>query len=140
MNKGLKTGLVIVLIVGLMAATVFGAILVTNTQAAKLGHARLKCEAGEHRAYKVVIENDKVVPVSTVAKLCDTLTITNLDDKDRIIAFGPHEQHVTYDGVSERNLGRGQNLTITLVQAGSFRIHDHTDDTVNGTFAVSTEK
>jgi hypothetical protein len=83
------------------------------------------------------IKNDKVVPAHTEARRCDTLTIINLDDRDRIIAFGRHEHHTAYDGVTERYLNQEGKFSVTLIQPGTFRFHDHDDDIVQGTFTVT---
>jgi len=87
-------------------------------------------------AYTVQIKDGKVSNDSVHAKLCDTLQLTNDDAVIREVAFGPHEHHVPYDGVAERVLGKGQSLTVTLNQAGSFHWHDHIHDEVEGFFAV----
>ena len=116
--------------------TIFGAIWISHIESNKAAAVYPKC-VGAHAGHKVLIENDKVVPQHTNAKRCDTLTITNLDNKDRIIAFGPHEHHVAYDGVTERYLTKNGTFSVTLVQPGNFRFHDHVDDVVQGTFTVS---
>ena len=92
---------------------------------------------GKHTALKVVIKDNVVTPDKTTGKLCDTLTFTNEDPIDREIAFGPHENHIPYDGVAERLLSQSQSLTITLNQAGSFHFHDHIHDEVEGYFTVT---
>lgn len=86
--------------------------------------------------HRVIAKNGAFVPQHTDAKFCDVLTITNLDQQQRLVAFGPHENHVAYDGVSERLLAQGQSLTLTLIQSGSFLFHDHLDDSVVGSFTV----
>jgi uncharacterized membrane protein YukC len=53
------------------------------------------------------------------------------------VAFGLHEHHVPYDGTTEKILIQGQSLTVTLVQAGNFRFHDHWHDQIQGTFTVT---
>lgn len=68
---------------------------------------------------------------------CDTLTVRNLDEETRLIAFGRHDHHRVYDGVTERLLKKGEGFTITLNEAGSFTIHDHLHDEVEGLFVVS---
>lgn len=96
------------------------------------------CKAGtDSRTYQVVIKADKVSPGTTQARMCDRLTITNEDPVTRLIAFGPHEHHVPYDGVTERLLTQNQSLTITLNQTGAFLFHDHLHDEVQGGFVVS---
>jgi hypothetical protein len=86
--------------------------------------------------HKVTIENDIVSPLHTTATKCDTLTITNLDTTRRDIAFGVHDKHIAYDGISEQALIKDQSLTVTLVQTGDFIFHDHMHDEVRGTFSV----
>ncbi|HET9174355.1 MAG TPA: hypothetical protein VFN56_03675 [Candidatus Saccharimonadales bacterium] len=84
----------------------------------------------------VVFEHNAVHPTHTVAQLCDTLTITNLDNTLRLIAFGPHEHHEQYDGVTEQVLDKGNSLTVTLNQAGNYTFHDHLNDSLVGSFSV----
>ena len=86
--------------------------------------------------HRVEIAGGQVLPAHTDAVLCDTLTITNEDHSYRIIAFGPHEHHVTYDGVTEKILGFGQSLTVALNVPGTYTFHDHLEDTVSGSFTV----
>jgi FtsZ-interacting cell division protein ZipA len=136
LDKTMRIGLVVVGAVALMAGTIFGAIWVSHIESRKVAAAYPPCK-GNHTAHKAVIGNDKVLPQHTNAKRCDTLTITNLDDQDRIIAFGQHEHHTAYDGVTERYLNQNGTFSITLVQPGSFRFHDHENDAVQGTFTVS---
>jgi len=86
--------------------------------------------------HTVTIQNNVVTPRNTVGSRCETLTITNLDDMQRLIAFGPHEDHVAYDGIKEQDVTKGESLRVTLVQTGTFRFHDHDNDEVQGTFTV----
>lgn len=92
--------------------------------------------AKNSKSYRMAINNSKVQPAYITGKLCDTLTITNNDATTRLIAFGPHEDHVPYDGVTERILTKGQSFTITLNKPGSYHWHDHLHDEVEGYFAV----
>ncbi len=87
--------------------------------------------------HTATIENSVVKPKTTKAKLCDTLTITNKDDNTRKIAFGKHDHHQAYDGVVEKILEKGQSVTVTLNEAGSFKFHDHFEDKTIGYFTVS---
>jgi hypothetical protein len=85
----------------------------------------------------VIIRNNKVTPQHTDASRCDTLTIRNDDAASRLMAFGEPDHHFSYDDVTERLLGKGQMLTVTLVETGKFSFHDHVqDDVVKGTFTV----
>ncbi len=136
LNKKAKWWLMATVALLLMIATVPLAIWVTHSQSAQLENTQRRCDGKHQTIHKVVIENDRVTPSHTDAKQCDTLVITNLDDKDRVMAFGKHESHVSYDGISERLLSQGQSLTVTLGQAGTFPFHDHAQESVQGTFTV----
>lgn len=87
--------------------------------------------------HAVTVHGNSVTPAHTTAKLCDTLTINNADDQIRLMAFGPHDHHQPYDGVTERTLAQNQSLTVVLNQAGTFTFHDHLDDAAAGTFTVT---
>lgn len=95
------------------------------------------CSSGHHTSHRVVIQNGAVAPSHTTASQCDRLTIVNLDNTNRLVAFGQHDHHTAYDGIEERLLSKGQSLTVTLDQSGNFRFHDHLDDDVQGTFTVN---
>ncbi len=136
LNKTVKIGLWVAGAVALMAATIFGAIWISHIESDKAASAFPKC-VGRHAVHEVNIENNKMVPQHTDAKRCDTLVITNLDDTQRVIAFGLHEHHVAYDGVSERYLSYKGTFDVTLVQPGNFLFHDHDNADVKGTFTVS---
>ena len=85
----------------------------------------------------VIIKNSIMTPTHINGTLCDTLTITNDDNRLRLIAFGPHDHHTPYDGTIEKSLGQWQSVTVTLNQAGSYTFHDHLEDWLIGTFSVS---
>lgn len=85
----------------------------------------------------VYIQNGAAEPAATFGKLCDTLTIVNKDTKLRLIAFGPHDHHIAYDGVTEEALAENQSMSITLDKVGTYTFHDHIDDTSVGTFTVT---
>jgi len=119
-----------------MVVMIPGAIWITHTSGAELGNARARCERGEHSTLKVIIQSDSVKPKNTIAKKCDTLIITNLDNQPRLMAFGQHDSHISYDGISEKLLAQNQSLKITLIKTGTYLFHDHQQDSVAGTFTV----
>ena len=86
--------------------------------------------------HTVTIQNGAVSPNHIDGHLCDTLTIKNLDNVTRFMAFGQHDHHQSYDGVSKDTLGQNQSFTITMDQTGEFMFHDHAHDEVEGTFSV----
>ena len=95
------------------------------------------CTGKSGRSISVDIR-DSVPSVSTLhADLCDKLTFTNQDKATREIGFGNHDNHVPYDGISERILDEATSFTITLNQTGTFYWHDHLHDEVDGYFTVT---
>ncbi len=92
--------------------------------------------SGSHASHQVNIQNNQVNPAHTDGKLCDTLTITNKDNRVRLVAFGEHDNHQPYDGVTEKALKQNESLTITFNQAGSYLFHDHLQEEAQGTFTV----
>lgn len=92
---------------------------------------------GAGTGHFVYIQDGNAEPASTSGKLCDTLTIINKDTKLRLIAFGPHDHHIAYDGVTEEALAENQSMSITLDKVGTYTFHDHVDDTSVGTFTVT---
>jgi len=135
-SKKQKTITTAVVALFLMVATIPAAIWVTHTQSAELGNERARCNKSVHAIRRVVIQNGQVIPAHTEADKCDSLTIVNLDGQDRLMAFGRHDAHISYDGISEKNLGQGQSLSVTLIRTGDYLFHDHLDDNVRGDFSV----
>jgi hypothetical protein len=86
--------------------------------------------------YKVQIKNDKVYPEHTQASQCSTLIIGNYDDRVRKIAFGQHDHHQTYNGVTEKILTRNQSLSVVLAAKGHYMFHDHNQDEVIGDVTI----
>ncbi len=99
--------------------------------------ATTPCTTLEGKRHEFVIANNIVSPARLTATRCDTLTVTNRDKVERIIAFGNHDHHVAYDGIEEQKLAKGQSLTVTLDRVGSFHFHDHLHDEVEGYFTVT---
>jgi len=126
-----------VVAIALMVATVPLAIWVTHTQSAQLENTQRRCDGKQQTMHTVAIKNNLVSPLHTSAKQCDSLTIINRDNTLRLMAFGKHDNHISYDGVSERVLGKDQSLTVRLGSLGTYRFHDHEHDAVHGDFTVT---
>lgn len=93
--------------------------------------------SGAPAHYTITIKDNKVSNTSLKARKCDTMTITNKDSIEREIAFGPHDHHVAYDGIKERELHQGESVTVTLNKMGAYYWHDHLHDEIDGNFAVT---
>lgn len=130
MTQKLTILAIVVLTIGSLVC--FGLFIAQSQQADDTAN----CNGINGRAHYAVIENDRVSPSSINANSCDTLTITNQDDKLRNMAFGQHEQHTAYDGVLEEIILQGQSVTVTLNKSGEFSFHDHHQEEVSGMFVV----
>jgi predicted lipid-binding transport protein (Tim44 family) len=134
--KKLKIMLIIIIALLLIGLTIFAAIKFTDHQTGQSHAAACPVGGTDHT---VVIQHDVATPDHVTAPRCDRLTIANDDATSRLVAFGLHEHHTPYDGVTERLLTQGQSLTVTLDQTGNFRFHDHLHDEVQGTFTVVSD-
>ncbi len=134
----MKKPLTVVYICGFVLASV-GIVLITFYLAGRYlssNNDPSNCESKKTK-HTVTIQNDEVSPKNTEASICDVLVITNADDKLRLVAFGQHDRHITYDGVEEENLRKNESITITLNTTGTYTFHDHLQDEVIGEFTVS---
>lgn len=87
--------------------------------------------------YIISISGSRPRPADISARLCDKLTFVNNDKVTREIAFGPHDNHIPYDGVAEKFLNKNQSFTVTLNKVGTYHWHDHLHDEVQGDFTVN---
>lgn len=101
------------------------------------GSGQGMCSGNHIQTFTVMIQDNHAPLTNVYGKLCDEITFENQDAVTREIAFGPHDNHVPYDGVAEKFLNKGQRFTIRLDQTGTFHWHDHLHDNVNGYFTVS---
>ena len=132
----LVTALILV-VIGTTAVLVLAVNNKDDAHGADAHHSeKVSCKISGQKL-SVNISSDKMVPEKTVGKLCDTLTITNSDSQTRLIAFGHHDSHKEYDGVTEKILKQGQSFTVSLNEKGTFTIHDHYKDEVEGSFTVN---
>jgi len=136
MNRRAKTTIIVIISIVLGAAVTVGAIFGVSVYLDRQYSSLHDGCAPRQTNHKVVIKDDKMTPQHVSGNRCETLTITNSDDKHRMIAFGVHNNHVAYDGISEHDLPFNQNFTVTLVQTGEFIFHDHMDEEVSATLEV----
>lgn len=115
-----------------------GVFVLTQQLAGNFLSSKSKTEACKQigATHTVTISGDKLEPTHTNAALCDKLVIINNGDKVRDMAFGVHDKHVTYDGITLKTLAKGQSLTVTLNKSGTYLFHDHHQEEVGGDFTV----
>jgi hypothetical protein len=136
MSQKLKWVSAIGAAVALMVATIPLAIWVTHTTTAQLENTKRRCEGRQQAVHKFIIEDDRVSPSHVDAVRCDRLVITNVDTHRRLIAFGKHDRHISYNGVSERLLSQNESIELTLGHSGTYLFHDHANEKIRGTFTV----
>ena len=125
--------LVFITVAAVTLATVYVSTNYLQSSAKKLHSA---CSRPGVR-YVMTIKNAVVTPEHINAKRCDSLVITNEDKSERLIAFGEHDHHVAYAGITTEALTKGHSLTVQLTQIGMYRFNDHFQDSVSGTFTVA---
>ncbi len=140
MKKSLSTAIIIGVLgvagsVG-FATYYFANLYLTSNRTAASESARSHCH-GQHATYVVTIAGNVVTPQHTQAVWCDNLTIINADDTLREIAFGKHDKHETYDGVTQESLKKDASFSVVLNQLGTYTFHDHLNHDVAGDFTVT---
>ena len=119
----------------LASATAYSALKLGDQFESGTANAETCREKGA--SHVISISDNQMTPDHIEGKLCDTLTVKNNDNVLRFMAFGQHDEHKPYDGITQKNLDQGQEFTVTLNQTGSYIVHDHLHDEVKGTFRVS---
>jgi plastocyanin len=135
MSKNLKSSLVLIAFLGVIFLGVFGTFWVGKNATRHEKAEVVECTV-QAAGHTVEIKDGKVIPQYLDAKVCDKLTIINRDDRLRLIAFGVHDDHIYYNGITEKVLKKDQSLSVTLNQTGVYLFHDHIQDEVQGQFNV----
>jgi hypothetical protein len=92
---------------------------------------------GNNDNHIVVIEGDVIRSGHIEAKRCDTLTLTNNDESDRMFSFTSQGSSVSYGGVDEVVVKHSKSKIITLNETGEFNFRDSTDHGIMGSFSVT---
>ena len=83
------------------------------------------CEA-RGIVHEVTLQDDTFSTPRLNVVRCDLVRITNTSSGQAYrLAFGTHEDLVTYPGFSMQNLGPQEYFEIGLVQPGVYTLHDH---------------
>jgi hypothetical protein len=137
-HAGIGVGMVVfaVIVIGAVAGTRY----FTQKSLSKDIMSDSDCSKYTQTNHLVVFKDGASIPAKVDATQCDSLTVTNLDTMQHLLAFGPHDAHITYDGISEKKLNEGDSITVTLVKTGTFLLHDHNNDKYQTTFTVVARK
>ena len=126
------------LVVALVAGMAVAAVRYTNTASEQNDQTVTAACTRIGTVHQVTIKDNTLTPSATIhGVLCDKLTITNEDDRLRLMAFGQHDHHQAYDGTTSKVLARGQSLTVIMNKTGEYTFHDHLEDEVVGNFVVA---
>lgn len=87
--------------------------------------------------YKLTIRGSKVYPITITARLCDTLTFINDDDRSYDIVFGQYPAKDNYGGEPGLTVRKNNSKTITLNQGGVIYFHDKANPNLAGGFTVT---
>ena len=120
----------------IMVAIAIVVVLLASKALGTPAHHEATACADTGTEYIVTVHNSQLSINDIHARRCDKLTVANDDKTLRLMAFGRHDHHQSYDGVTEKVLAQGQSFTVVLDQAGTFTFHDHLHDDVQGTFTV----
>lgn len=86
--------------------------------------------------HTIELKNNAAHPRQVTARVCDTLTIINLDGAARTLIFSAYEQYQTYTGESGQTIRSGRNTVITLTKSGVHTFYDHELTAISGSFTV----
>jgi hypothetical protein len=125
------------MLAGLIVFVLVGGLGLAFSMGKSSGNQKDECEGKFGFSSMVHITDGKVSEDDLNLKLCDKIMFMNSDAVTREIGFGQHDEHVSYNGISEKILNEGQMFTITLNQTGKFHWHDHLHDEVEGYFTVT---
>ena len=134
MVKGIRKYLALLIFISVVSLISISTFLI-GRNSTKSEVAKEDC-ASTGLTHTVKIENDRISPPHIDAKICDRLIIVNKDEKLRLMAFGVHDEHIYYSGITEKPLSKNKELAVTLEQRGTYLFHDHLQDEVTGQFNV----
>jgi hypothetical protein len=89
------------------------------------------------KEHLLTLQADAFSQAKLTLQQCDTVHITNQDTQPYSLAFGVHDSHYRYPGFREQVLSPDEQLTITAVQAGQYRIHDHLRDQASAELTIN---
>lgn len=95
------------------------------------------CSGEASENHRIELKNKTAVPRHVYARLCDTITIINLDEASRTINFGPREDPGTYAGEPGKVIYPRRNMIFTLTELGAHQFHDSALNEVYGDFTVT---
>lgn len=127
---------IILIAVASISAVAFAVYDTRKTLTSEKSEAAAICKT-VGKIHTLNIEDNRFSPSELSLKRCDRIKVVNKDSVARLIALGEHDHHIAYPGFEEQSLGGGDSFTFTADEAGSYLIHDHIHDNVEGTISIS---
>lgn len=88
------------------------------------------------KSYTLTIHQQLFIPEKLIVKRCDVIKIINQDQAVYLPAFGDHPHDLDYAGFPGRVLGYGQAESFVVHTPGTYLLHDHLRDHLNGTLII----
>lgn len=123
-------GGVVLLVLAVVLVWVFKNI-VTKSPEQAVAADRVTC-ASSKEAKTITIDMEGFHPEKMTLHACDILTFQNTDTKYHQPAFGAHPKHLIYPGYPDEPLKPGTSRSVILTAIGTFKIHDHIYDELEG--------
>lgn len=138
LHYGLLASIYLVGIITLFSHTVLHALQpdeVSHVHQSSQSLAQSAC-ADDSKTIPVSVSNSGFNPKQITASRCDVLAITNTGNTEYELAIGEHVHHIAYPGFAEAELKPGESMSIDLVQAGTYVLHDHLQDKIEAELIV----
>lgn len=87
--------------------------------------------------HEVIVHDTVFQPREVVVARCDQLALINRGHQSHRPVFGEHSKHIIYPSYQERVLKPGQSNSATMSVPGTFAIHDHFDERIEGQVVVT---
>lgn len=86
---------------------------------------------------RIKIEKQGFNPKITNVHICETVEFINADSIYHEVAFGDHPYHLIYPEFKEKAIAAGKSNSVLLTASGTYKIHDHLNEKVEGTLIIS---
>ncbi len=89
------------------------------------------------QTHSVIITNSGFNPQILKAQACDKVIFINRGNVYHQVAFGDHPTHLIYPGFNERAMPVGDKNEVILTALGTYKIHDHIYEELEGSLIIS---
>lgn len=97
------------------------------------------CYDAEHPIVQLTATDDGFSAEKTSVKQCTVMKFVNNSSKRASLAFGTHNDHYPYSHYEDSTVEPGDSKVITLTEAGTFRLHNHYDESQFVNFTIEKD-